>query len=135
MEVSRYHKFLRTSLIVTAFVLVFDAGLLTPVSKQFSDATISYLASVGSGMYASVPPNELNTLSAQLREQQDLLNAREAALQEREIATRDFGGEASRDYSTFILSIILFILTALIVLNYAMDFNRLRSLRYEGATR
>jgi hypothetical protein len=105
---------------------------MTPVSRQLSDTTITYLASVGSGMFASVPPNEVNTLTAQIREQQALLDAREAALREREIATRAFEGGESPDYSTYILSIILFILTMLIVFNYVMDFNRLKHMRYEG---
>lgn len=135
MSVSRYHKFLRISIVVTTIVLVFDGGILFPVSKQLSDSTISYLASVGSGMYASVPQNEINTLSAQLREQQKNLDDREAVLRAREIATRDFDGSETANYSTYILSIILFILTALIVLNYIMDFNRLRSMRYERITR
>lgn len=130
MEVNRYHKFLRSSLVVVATMLVFDSGIISPVSKQLSNNTITYLASVGSGMNASVPPNELNTLSAQLRTQQEELNAREVALNEREIASRNFGNTNETDYSTYILSIILFILTALILLNYIMDFNRIRNARY-----
>lgn len=130
MEPNRYHKFLRTSLVVVAIMLVFDSGIISPVSKQLSDNTITYLASVGSGMYASVPPNEFNALSAQLRMQQEELNAREKALSEREIASRDFSSTSETDYSTYILSIILFILTALILLNYVMDFNRIRNTRY-----
>ncbi len=88
-----------------------------------------YLSSVGAGMFASVPPNEINTLTAQIAEQQRTLDAREAALREREIATRDYD-TSSPDYSTYILSIILFILTLLIVFNYVMDWNRVRSYKY-----
>lgn len=128
---TRYHKCLRVSALVTAFVLLFDSGLVFPVTKQLSQETFSYLASVGSGMYAVVPPNEINTLSAQLAEQQRNLDAREAALREREIAARDYGGDT--DYSTYIISAILFILTVLIVFNYAMDWARVRAMRNEHA--
>ena len=120
---------LRISALVTAVVLIFDSGLLFPVTKQFSNETMGYLASVGSSMYASVAPNEINTLTAQIAEQQRNLDAREAALKEREINARDFGTESS-DYSTYILSVILFILTVLIILNYVMDWVRVRSYRY-----
>lgn len=131
MKVQRYHSFLRVSLLVTATVLVFDSGLLFPVTKQLSDNTMTYLASSASGVFASVPQNEINALTAQISEQQRLLDAREAALREREIATRQFSESESTDYSTYILSVILFILTVLIVLNYAMDFARFKKFRYE----
>lgn len=131
MEVTRYHKFLRSSLVVVTLMLVFDSGALSPFTKQLSDTTLSYVANVGSGMYASVPSNELNTLSAQLRAEQESLNAREALLNEREISARNFDTERA-DYSTYILSIILFILTSLVILNYAMDFNRARRTYYES---
>ena len=133
MDVSRYHKFLRVSAVIAAAVLVFDGGYLSPVTQQLSDTTINYLASVGSGstgMYASVPVNDVNSLTAQLEERQRTLDAREAALREREIETRAFG-TSGPDYSVYILSAILFILTVLIVLNYAMDFARARTVRYE----
>ncbi len=129
MQSSRYHSFLRISLLVTAFLLVFNGGFLFPITKQLSVETRLYLSSVGAGMFASVPPNEINTLTAQIAEQQRTLDAREAALREREIATRDYD-TSSPDYSTYILSIILFILTLLIVFNYVMDWNRVRSYKY-----
>lgn len=130
MKITRYHKFLRTALVVTAGVLVFDGGFVFPITKQLSDVSVQYVASVGAGMHASVPPNEYNSLSAQLAEQQRNLDAREAALSEREISTRSFDTSGDSDFSTYVLSIILFILTVLIVFNYVMDFAHLRHLRY-----
>jgi hypothetical protein len=112
-------------------VLLFDGGFVFPVTKLLSDTTIVYLSSVGAGVFASVPPTEINSLTAQITEQQRALDAREAALKEREIATRNFNTSAETDYSTYILSTILFILTVLIVLNYAMDWARVRKLQYE----
>lgn len=59
MQVSRYHKFLRIALIVSAFVLVFDGGFLSPVTKQLSDNTTSYVASLNGSMV----PLESDTIS------------------------------------------------------------------------
>lgn len=131
MQVNRYHSFLRIAMVVTAFVLLFDGGFLFPVTKQLSGVTKTYMASVGAGMFASVPENEINSLSAQISAKQRELDAREAALSEREIAARDYGAtDSSNNYSTYIISVILFILTVLLVLNYAMDWVRVRQLRY-----
>lgn len=131
MQVNRYHSFLRVSLLVTVAVLMFDGGFLFPITKQLSDNTISYLAGTSAGVFASVPSNELNSLTAQLTEQQRILDAREAQLREREIATRDYGSSGETDYSMYIISSILFILLVLIVLNYVMDWMRIKNLRYE----
>ncbi len=130
MEVSRYHRFLRVSLLVTAFLLVFDSGILFPVTKQLSQNTFSYLGSVGSGVFASVPQNEINTLTAQISERERTLDAREASIRDREIAARDFETSSSGDYSTYIMSVILFVILVLLVLNYVMDFARNRKLLY-----
>ena len=132
MQVDRYRSFLRVSMLVMACVLVFDSGILFPITKQLSDQTGAYLASVGAGVgaTASVEPTEINTLSAQIADRQRTLDAREAALREREIAARSYEESAVTDYSTYIISVILFILTVLLVLNYAMDWSRTRALRY-----
>jgi hypothetical protein len=131
MDVSRYHKFLRVSALLCALVLVFDSGILFSETKMLSDHTINYMASVGNAMFASVPPNEINTLSAELAEQQRLLDAREVSLREREIAARKYD-TGDIDYSVYILSTILFILTALIILNYILDWNRFKRLIHES---
>jgi large-conductance mechanosensitive channel len=128
MEVNRYHRFLRVSLLVSAFVLLFQSGLVSPVSKEMSDQTLIYMGSVGTGMFASVEPNEINTLTAQISEQQRKLDAREALLAEREIAARAYDTSTPTDYSTFILSIIVFILTVLIIFNYILDWTRVARL-------
>lgn len=134
MHDSRYHKVLRVGLLVTTMLLVFDGGFLVPFSKQISDHTIQYLASSATGVFVGVPPNEINQLTAELTLRERELDQREAALQGREISTRDFDSGGTTDYSTYILSIILFILTSLIVLNYALDWMRVRKLPYEEQT-
>lgn len=78
-------------------------------------------------MYAAVQPTELNTLTAELTAQKQMLDAREAALREREINI-DFGGGAV-DRSTYIISGLLFIVLVLLVLNYTLDYLRLRELQ------
>ncbi len=133
MEVSRYHKFLRVSAVLFAMMLVFDSGFLSPFTKELSNNTIYYVANLGSGVKVTVPPNEVNTLTAQIAEQQRELDAREASLAEREIQAREYNEVQETDYSTYVLSLILFILTLLIVTNYILDWNRLRQMRYEKA--
>lgn len=132
MKVSIYHRFLRVSLLVMTAVLVFDSGAVIPGTKQLSDNTIVYLASVGSSVGASVSPNEINSLSAQIAEQQRQLNLREAELNEREIKARAFGSESGTDYSIYIISAILFIIIVLLMINYVLDFRRVRRYRYEN---
>lgn len=128
MEQSRYHKLLRVGMVVVAIVLVFDGGFVLPVSKQLSDGTIQYLANT-IGIFASVPQNEINVITAELTARERALDEREAALSEREIGPRSF--EDTTDISQYILSTILFILTVLIVLNYAMDYLRVRNSYHE----
>lgn len=125
MTGSRYHQVLRTSLLVIAFVLVFDSGFLIPLTKHLSDNTIDYLANSSAGVFAQVAPNELNTLTAELSAQQQALDAREAAL--RDIEARTFNSSESPDYSTYVLSLILFFLSVLIVVNYVLDWRRAQS--------
>lgn len=133
--VDRYRSFLRISVLFTAFLLLFVSGIFTPITKQISTLTFSYVASVGVGASASVPENEINVLSAQIAERQKELDQREASLREREIATRDFGSSSEKsDLPIYIISTILFILTVLLVMNYAMDWARVRTLRYERQT-
>ncbi len=131
MEVSRYHRFLRVSLLVMVCVLVFDSGIISPITKTLSDNTFMHLGSVGTGVFASVPENEINTLTAQISERERALDAREAELHEREIAAREFDTASRTDYSTYIISVILFIIIVLLVLNYAMDFTRNKRISYE----
>lgn len=127
-----YHRFLRVSLLVMTAVLVFDSGILFPATKQLSDNTILYLASVGSSVGASVPPNEINSLSAQIAEQQKVLDQREADLNEREIKARVFGEKNETDYSLYSISAILFIIIVLLMINYTLDFRRVRKYQYEN---
>jgi ABC-type multidrug transport system permease subunit len=91
-----------------------------------------YLASVGSSVAANVAPNEINTLTAEIAKQQELLNRREAELNEREIKARSFGSEEGTDYSIYIISAILFIIIVLLIVNYVLDFTRVRRYRYEN---
>jgi hypothetical protein len=125
MEHSMYHVVLRTSALTLAFVLMFVSGLISPVTKELSQQTERYLASAV-GMYAAVEPNGLNEVTAALTARDSELDAREAALAERELAIGLTDEAVSADYTTYILSVILFVLLVLIVTNYVLDFVRSR---------
>ncbi len=125
LQHSMYHIILRTTALTLALVLLFDSGVLAPVTKEISNQTQSYLASA-IGMTASVQPTELNQYTAQLAQREKLLTEREAEVAAREIAVNLAESGAQKDYSTYILSVLLFILLVLIVLNYVLDYIRQR---------
>jgi hypothetical protein len=123
MEQTLYHKFLRTAALTLSLVLLFQSGILSPLTRELSDGTGRYVATAIS-MNASVTPNEINTLSAQLEQQKQALDQREIAVKLKE----DSAGNTS-NISTFILSVVLFILLVLVVLNYVLDYIRGRAMK------
>lgn len=126
MKDSTYHSLLRIGALTLAVVLLFDSGLLSPVTSQISQNTQQYLASA-IGMQASVAPTELNQMTAELTQRDRMLTQREGEIVAREIAVGlEEKGSSSVDYSSYILSILLFIILVLIVLNYALDYIRAR---------
>ena len=125
MEKSVYHVILRISSLTLALVLLFESGLLSPLTKDLSHQAGRHVASV-IGINASVAPTELNTLTAQLTQREQELREREIAVQLKEESSSE-----STDMSTYILSILLFILLVLIVLNYALDYIRTKQSQYE----
>ncbi len=120
-RITLYHQFLRVSALSLALVLLFDSGLINPVTEKLSTEAGYHLANVV-GVTVGVAPNEVNQLTARITELETEVQAKERLiavnLQNRE--TVPF------DYSTFILSVILFILLVLIVLNYILDYVRSR---------
>lgn len=123
LQFSLYHKILRVALCVVAFVLIFDSGLFSGVTRSLSSGTQMYLANAV-GVYVGVPATEVNTLTAQITK---LEQERDLAISEREIAVGLSGQSSQTDTSTFILSIIVFILLVLIITNYALDYGRARA--------
>jgi hypothetical protein len=123
LEFSAYHKILRISVVVIASVLLFQGGFVNSSTARLAQSTQMYLANV----YVGVAPTELNQITAGLTERTLALDQREQALAEREI---DIGLQTrsgiSQSHSTFILGAVLFILLVLIILNYALDFIRIR---------
>jgi len=117
---SSYHSVLRIALCVVALLLVFDSGLVADSTKEVSRGAQDYLASAV-GVKVAVAPNDLNVLTARITELEQ-----EVAVKDREIAVSLSAGSERRglDTSTFVLSVILFILLLLIVLNYALDYLR-----------
>lgn len=125
IENSLYHSFLRIAVVVFAFLLVFDSGLISEKTKVLSSGTQDYLAQAV-GVKVGVAPTEVNQLTARITELEQ-----ELEVKEREIAVAiddgaKQGSEPATDRSTLILSIILFILLVLIVLNYILDYLRNR---------
>jgi hypothetical protein len=125
MTHSLYHKVIRTGLIVALLTLLFDGGFVFPITKHLSENTMTYLAN-SVGVFAQIEPNELNVITAELTKREQELNEREAAL--REIEAREFAKDRP-DYSLYVLSIITFILSVLIVCNYVLDWHRAHLVR------
>lgn len=121
LQVSLYHQFLRVSALALALVLVFDSGLVAPITKQLSTEAGYHLANVV-GVSVGVAPTDVNQLTAKITELETELEAKERLIA---VNVQKQSG-AGIDTSTFILSIILFILLTLIVLNYILDFVRAR---------
>lgn len=117
-----YHKILRVALMVCAFVLIFESGLLIPATAVLSQNTGSFLANAV-GVSVGVAPNELNTWTAALTEKEMLLAEREAVIAEREIAV-NLNENRVTDTGTFVWSAIVTVLLALVIMNYVLDYLR-----------
>lgn len=134
MRDSAYHKLLRISALSLALILLFDSGIFSPITRELSHDTGMYLANA-IGINAGVMPTDISTLTAQLQEKEQKLTQREIAVTLKEASDNGLQG-----MSTFVMSIILFVLLVLIVLNYALDFIRskprklIKQPRYEQAT-
>jgi len=110
-----------------AVVLIFDSGILLSSTNKLSVSTQQYLANAV-GVKVGVAPTELNTLTARITELEGELEKKD-----REIAVKlNTETSPANDESTFVLSVILFILLVLIVLNYALDYIRMRDMDYEN---
>lgn len=121
---SLYHSLLRMSILLVAAILVFESGLLSPVTTEIANDTHNYLANA-IGINAGVAANDINVITAQLTAKETELNNREAALTEREIAVSlNSNSGQSTDTATYVLSILLFILLVLVIMNYFLDYLR-----------
>jgi len=131
---SWYHSLLRVMVLIFATALVFESGVISPVTKNIAHLSGQQLASVV-GMSASIAPNEINVITARLTEKEQELALRENALSEREIAL-SLGGASSQngDKVTFLLATVLFILLLLIILNYILDYLRSKERDYISKT-
>ena len=125
MKDSLYHIVLRTSALTLAFILLFDSGLLSSATAKISQNTQDYVANA-IGMYAGVEATELNQYTAELTARDRVLTQREGEIAQREIAVNLAESGEATDYSTFIISLLLFVILVLIVLNYALDYIRAR---------
>jgi cell division protein FtsB len=127
LEKTLYHSFLRVAVVVMALILVFDSGLLNKSTANVSDIVQANMANVV-GVKVGVAPNELNQLTSRITELETELQAKERLISvnlERNNPSNEI------DKSTLVLSIILFIMLVLIVLNYALDYLRVRERKDE----
>lgn len=123
-----YHASLRILALSTAVLLVLVSGLLNDRTKIIGQYIDGYVATV-IGVSASVEPTELNQRTAALTARERQLDQREEALMQREIAVNLGSANTVRNdesKTTFFLSIGLFILLVLIIMNYALDYSRAR---------
>ena len=118
---SLYHSFLRVAVCVLALTLVFDSGLLFEETVLLSNTASQHVASVV-GVTVGVEPTELNQLTARITELETELEAKERLIA---VSVGDTKANPLVD-STFVLSVILFILLVLVVLNYVLDYLRAR---------
>ena len=127
MEHSTYHKILRVSIAVMSCVLLFQSGIVSPITAQLSERTTQYMANAV-GVTVGVDPTELNQITSDLTKREVALAAREKDVQAREISVGIAPGGAlvSQATMTFILAGVLFFLLILVVLNYILDFMRAR---------
>lgn len=132
IQESMYHRVLRVSAVVCAFVLLFESGLLSESTAYLSMNTHQYLANAV-GMSAQIEPTELNMFTAELTRQKTELDAREAALKDREIAIGLNG--RPNETSTYVLASILFVMLVLIILNYTLDYLRAKEQRQPAITK
>lgn len=130
-----YRSLLRVSAVVTAFILLFQSGLVDDrTAVVFLDATENLSAMVG--MSVSVAPTEYNTITAELTKQQQLLNAREETIASREIelGLSDGSSQTSTETTTYLLAAVLLIQLILLVLNYLLDYLRVREIKMNTLT-
>jgi hypothetical protein len=108
---------------------LFESGVINESTKAIATDTHQYLANAV-GASASVNPTELNQITAALTAQKSELDSREAALREREIQVNlSNGSNAGNETATYVLSSILFVLLVLILLNYTLDYLRMKEAR------
>jgi len=125
---STYHRVLRVFSLVFAMLLVFESGLISESTSSMSKDTHMYLANVV-GVGAEVSPTDLNRYTAALTQKEQELNKREADIRDREIAVSLSTESNDNDRAVYLLASILFILLVLILLNYTLDYLRLREQR------
>lgn len=125
---SLYHSLLRIGVATLTCTLLFVSGTIHPVTQQLTEDTERYLATTISAS-AGVAPTELNQITAALTEQSIALEEREASLRERELAVGLVGQTQaepwlSAEAATWLNSALLFVLIALLLLNYVLDFRQ-----------
>lgn len=104
-------------LIITLVFVVSFGGVFKLTAQNIYDKTLGAV-----GAYASVSPNEFNTLAQQIDERARFLDARELAIKEREEKiAQEFGGGDERKFVYFVFGFVMILLT-LILINFYSDY-------------
>ena len=132
MEYSTYHKLLRISSAVCTCVLLFQSGVVHPITAQLSRQTTQYMANAV-GVTVGVVPTELSQITADITKRENALAVRERDVQAREISVgiAPGGSMVTQTTMTFVLAVVVFVLLVLMILNYVLDFARARRLVVE----
>src|SRR3989338_886674 len=89
--------------------------------KSMKDSLYHSFLKIAVCVFLGVAPNEMNQLTTRITELETELEAKERLIA---VNLQNTNSDGSLDVSTFVLSIIVFILLVLIVLNYALDYIR-----------
>lgn len=96
---SIYHKLLRVSSLLFAFLLIFSSGLVSPLTSQLTENSAKYAA------------NLVNANSSLVDSQNEPILTQESVV-----------GEGSNETYTYLFAVILFVILLLMLLNYSLHF-------------
>lgn len=106
MDDSMYRILLRVSALTLALVLLFVSGIFSPITRELSSGTGTYLASV------------VDTVPLQPDVSKKIQNENVIGINKQQST------HTASDVPAFILSVILYIVLVLIISNYVLDYTR-----------
>lgn len=108
------------------FLTMFIIGALVLLGVALSDPGQKIGQQLGSvvGMYASVEPNEYNTLAQQIKEKQEELDTREKKITEKELLSEQQEIPKRDSVAIIYITLIGLLLLVLVLLNFILDWRR-----------
>lgn len=114
---------MRRTYVITGLIVAAVVGVSYLSLAGFGGGVFRQLGSVV-GMYASIEPNDYNLLAQQLNKRSQELDAREAALEEKELSTSSNTNTQSDRKAIVYITSIGTLLLALVLLNFYLDIKR-----------